>query len=306
MDAQRLLNRIEELGITGKSYALARRLLDRASNQWTVFLSREEACELCEVTNWASARRSLNRLQDAGLIGLHTNMQAYVYFLEPPDEAPDAAESARLRAPTAREEADDLTEARRNCAPARTNCADRALTARQRAVSAHSQGLGSTRDWDWEGISHPLPDPVVLEGGAGETAPDVPEVRDSAQKRRGTPAAAISPAEQARSVRLLTDPEVGLGEQVALQTAERFPFRELRRQVFRYLRDRDDGKARSPGCIPQRAAQPKRFPATITEADRLTALWQRHADEADTADEEQELRRKYDPQMWDQEDEHGQ
>lgn len=299
MDTESLRRRIRELkqaGLLSRASAdLAGDLLDRVSNQWTLFLSREEACAVCGVTNWASARRSLNRLKDAGLIGLHTNMQAYVYFLEPPADEPDRAESARSRAETAREEADDLTEPRQNCAPPRRNRADRAEIARQRAESARLPRDQGSRDWDREGISLPIPDPVVLEGDAGETAPDAPKVRGRAQKRRGE---TIPPAEQARSVRLLTDPKVGLGEQAALQTAQGYPFEEIRRQVFRYLRDRADGKAHSPGCIPQRVAQPKRFPATITEEDRASPLWARHADADDHDAEAEERRRKYDPNCW--------
>lgn len=120
MDAPTLRKRIADLqsagALTRASAYLAGALLDRASDQWTLMLTREQTCEVCGVTNWASARRSLNRLQDAGLIGLHTNMRAYVYFLEPPADELNRAESARDRAETARPEPEDLTASRRNCA----------------------------------------------------------------------------------------------------------------------------------------------------------------------------------------------
>ena len=142
----------------------------------------------------------------------------------------------------------------------------------------------------------PLPSHPNLEGGAGGNPETEPKRRGSAQKRRGE---AIPPAEQARSVRLLTDPEVGLGERNALQVAEQYPFAAVRAQVFRYLRDHADGKARSAGCIPQRLAQPKRVPAAVTEADRAGPLWQRHHTADETAEmETEERRRKYDPAYW--------
>jgi hypothetical protein len=297
VDAQTLIDHAKALKATGvikaTAYTVARQLIDRASDQWTVMLTREEACELCGVTNWASARRSLKRLEEVGFIGLHTNMRAYVYFLEPAAALPASAESARERAETARAEADDLTEPRQNCAPARTNGAIRAETARQRAVlDSLPRDQGSPRDWERD-IPIPIPS-EVLEGGAGETDPDAPEVRDSAQFRPNG-------AEQARAVALLTDDEVGLSPYMAIQAATRYSFAEIRRAVFRYLRDRADGKADSPGCLPYRLANPKRFPATISEADRASALWVRHADADDYDAEAEERRRKYDPQFWAQE-----
>jgi hypothetical protein len=294
MDAASLRNRIVELqqagALTRASAWLAGALLDRVSDQWTVMLTREQACEACGVTNWASARRSLNRLADAGLIGLHTNMRAYVYFLEPPQAEPARAETARERAETARAEPEDLTEPRQNCAPPRRNRADRAEIARQRAETARTPRKDQDQDQQQEGRIDPSYPAVDPSGGAGGTE-TAPEVRASAQKRRGTrpddqPAAPagpqhIPPAEQARSVRLLTDPEVGLYPKLAGDAAERYGFREIAAQVFRYLRDRAAGQVRSPGCIPQRLAKPEQFPAQLEADDLEHDLWLRHASEAD-------------------------
>ncbi len=286
MDADSILDYMHALELRGVSYNVARRLLDRASNQWTVFLTREDACELCEVTNWASARRSLKRLADAGLIAVHTNEMAYIRFLEPPTAQTDRAESARTRAVSAQPDPEDLTdraETARTRAPSARQCAE---TARTRALSAHSQGLGS-RDQGREG-NDPIPPNPDLDGGAGGNRPEMPKLRGSAHSQR------IPPAEQARSVRLLTDPEIGLSESQALAAAVLHPFDAIRAQAFRYLRDHAAGKARSPGCIPQRLAQPQRFPAAVSESDRASPLWQRHHTEAETYElEAAERRAKY-------------
>lgn len=286
MDADSLLSYMHALKLRGKSYSVARRLLDRTSNHWTVFLTREEACELCEVTNWASARRSLKRLADAGLIACHTNELAYIRFLEPPAAAEDRAETARTRALSAQPESDDLTA----CAE---SARQRAENARQRAESARTRAvLATPKDQDQDQLQEGRNDPSYpafpLDGGAGGNQPQAPKVRGSAQSR-------IDPAEQARSVRMLTDPDVGLYPKLASDAAERHPFRAIAAQVFRYLRDRDARKVRSPGCIPQRLARPDMFPAEMEIDDFDRDLWLRHASDDDLEWGQGAARRKYIP-----------
>ena len=114
MDADTILRHIEASNVTGNEYRTARRLLDRVSNHWTVLISREEACAVCGVTTWAAARRALNKLEEAGLIGLHTNNLAYVDFIEPIQNGAGRAETDHQRAEMAREEPEYLTEPRHN------------------------------------------------------------------------------------------------------------------------------------------------------------------------------------------------
>lgn len=286
MDYDSVLSHIETSDLTGVEYRTARRLLDRASNQWTVLLSREEACDVCGVSDWGAARKSLKRLEEKGVIAVHTNNLAYVRLF---DRAPDAstrAETARQRAETTRE---DLTEPRQNCAPARRNGANRVKTARQRAVlDGLPRDQGSPRDWEGGDLPS-LPSPIVLEGGAGETAESASGEAASAPKRRGTP---VDPADAVRSVGLLTDPEVGLSDHVAVQVAEKYTWEEVRRAVFRFVRDRRDGKANGPGCLPHRLAKPERFPSTISGEDLESDLWQRHHTPEECY---QEIRRKWIP-----------
>ncbi len=103
------------------------------------------------------------------------------------------------------------------------------------------------------------PTQPALEGGPGETGPDP------------TPSA----AEQERSYALLTDPDVGASDQLAAELALRYPFEQVRRQVFRYLRDFADDRVHSVGVL--RSRLQRRLPATITDRDRASELWQRHS-----------------------------
>ena len=94
---------------------------------------------------------------------------------------------------------------------------------------------------------------------------------------------------------LLTDPEVGLYPKVANEVVEKYTFREIAAQVFRYLRDHAKGKAYSPGCIPGRLSKPDQFPAEVDLDDFESALWLRHADESDREWAAEARRRMYIP-----------
>jgi hypothetical protein len=80
-------------------------------------------------------------------------------------------------------------------------------------------------------------------------------------------------------VALLTDPDVRLDPKLAKALAAQYQFDEIRRQVFRLIRDLGTGKVKHPNAIKARLA--KRFAATITEQDRASPLWARHATAAD-------------------------
>lgn len=273
MDHATILDAIESSLLSAAEYRLARRLLDRVSNQWTVYLTREQACTLCGTETWAGARKMLNRLADAGIIQLHTNNCAYITFLGRADLGTQRAQNDANRAESARP---TEPQPRQNDAPARQNGAFRADLGTYRADLARVPRDQGSRDWDRDGRDIPS---LPSEGGAGE---------DGQPKRRGP----IDPAESVRSVALLTDPDVGLSEAQAVEVAAKHPWQEVRRQVFRYMRDVEDGKAAGPGCLPYRIGHPRKFPAQLTEGDRASPLWQRHHSEEETAAMEAEERRR--------------
>jgi hypothetical protein len=127
-------------------------------------------------------------------------------------------------------------------------------------------------------------------GGAGGPEP-APKLRDGAPER-------IDPAEQTRSVQLLTHSAVGVYPKLAAETAAVYSFRKIAAQVFRYFRDHAAGGAFSPGCIPGRLSKPEQFPAEMELEDFQTDLWLDHAGEDDLEWGRQAIRRKYIPEEY--------
>jgi hypothetical protein len=255
IDYASILENIETADITLREYRAARRMLDRISDQGTLYLDRQEACDLFGTGTWNDARRILGELKKKGVIECHTNNRAYVIF---------CAESAHPRAEIAHPRADSAQSE----APAEEGqCADsahpRAEIAHPRADSAYrcAESARANRQANRQANNSTLDSlPSKPEEGSGETpAPDT--------------------AQQARSVALLTDPDVRLDPQLARALAKAYPFEEIRRQIFRLMRDLGTGKVKHPNAIKARLA--KRFSATITEQDRASPLWARHATAAD-------------------------
>ncbi len=99
------------------------------------------------------------------------------------------------------------------------------------------------------------------------------------------------PEEAERSFRLLTDPEVGLGEKQAMRLARVHAFPWLLRQVFAWRRDLEAGRVSGPGALVSRCD--RHFSAgELTERDRASPLYRRYVSEADEAEER---RRRYIP-----------
>jgi hypothetical protein len=67
---------------------------------------------------------------------------------------------------------------------------------------------------------------------------------------------------------------VGLDPATAAELAREYPLAEILRQVARYRRDLADGSVRSPMVLRRRLA--RRYAATVTDADRASALFMRH------------------------------
>ena len=107
-----------------------------------------------------------------------------------------------------------------------------------------------------------------------------------------------TPPEQARSYALLTDPDVCLDARTAREFATDFGFEHLLRHVCVWRSELAAGKVRGPGALVNRIRQ--NLGGMITEADRASPLYRRHVPQEETqASEDEERRRKYDPQFWD-------
>ncbi len=246
------LDNIENADITLREYRAARRMLDRVSDQGTLYLEREDACTLFGVNSWADVRRILGALKEAGVIDCHTNKRAYVLFMTPEMRAESVhprAENAHTRADSAQPESIPESEPRAESAhPRAENAHPRAESARGCTDSARAYRL---RQANRQANDNP-PKP---EGGMGEAEP--------------------ADDEQARSVALLEDPEIGLDHTMASGLAQTYPFEEIRKQVFRFVRDRQAGTVKSAGVLGSRLK--RKFAASVTDRDRTSELWCRHA-----------------------------
>ncbi len=242
MDTAPFLRVIDSADISAREYRAARKMLDRVSDQGSIFMEQDEACALFGVTSWGDVRRILHGLQDAGVIDFHTNRRAYVTFRA--ESAQPRAENAHRRADSAQSEGPQKLKNRAESAQ------PRAENAHRRADSAHAPRLTNTG----RQAKEILPDP---EGGLGET----PEPVES---------------EQQQSKALLMEPEIGLDPTMAAQLAGQYRFEEIRRQAFRFLRDRQAGSVKSAGVLKSRLA--RKFAATVTETDRASPLWAKYGD----------------------------
>jgi hypothetical protein len=95
-----------------------------------------------------------------------------------------------------------------------------------------------------------------------------------------------------RSIDLLTDPAVGCTVDFATKLAAKHPFVQIRLQVFQALRQMAEPgtTVKSIGVIRHRLEVGAA--ATVTDADRASALWQRHETEEEASEAR---RRKYVP-----------
>ncbi len=246
MDTAPFLRVVDSADITPREYRAARKMLDRVSDQGSIYLEQDEACALFGVTSWGDVRRILHGLKGAGVIDFHTNRRAYVTFCRAESVQP-RAEKAQPRAESAQNDEPETLKNRAESAQ------PRAGNAHRRAESARAYRLTNTG----RQAKEILPEP---EGGLGET-PE-PEADDEAERQH--------------SKALLMEPEIGLDDTLATQLAADYPFEQVRRQVFRFLRDRRAGTVKSAGVLRSRLA--RNFAATINETDRASPLWAKYGD----------------------------
>jgi hypothetical protein len=253
---------IEAADLPLAEYRAARRLLDRALHtKGYLHLETDECVRLCGVNHWGSATRIFRRLATAGIIEFHSNSRAYVRFIERAESVADRAKSARDEEGRAESVADRADSARDSGEGRAESVSGRAESVVDRADLARPPHTGARASWQaiqLQAGRQEIPACLPAEGGAGETAQPEP---DAAPNNSG--------------YRLLTDPEVRLDASTARRLAADYDLDELLRQVMRLRRDIETGNARSWAAL---AARLKRgFAATITDADRQSDLYRRHA-----------------------------
>lgn len=252
-------------------------------NTGQVNMTWEELASVTGCENVNAARRHLGRMQGSKLIHYSTNDYVYVTWLAwlrdgandgdgmaggQSNDVDVARSRADSSAPTRQldKEVDQESELFGEAdAPvvARRRAARRAgalAVARGRAGQSHARGLFVSQSTN------------QLQGKGEQT---------------NKPTAAIASTEQARSVALLMDGEVGLSLGVAWELAARHRFEELVRQVMSWRRQMAAGMVSDSGALVHRIRQG--FGATVTDADRVSGLYRRHCGD----EVEVEQRRSY-------------
>jgi hypothetical protein len=290
-----IAKRINGLGLRAPVYRTARKLLDLAHpDNGLVRLTYDEALDVVETTADNTVRSHLVQLAAADLITYRRNAVVSIYFhhwtdVVQPDDPPardSRAQRSKSTSERSQDEPENLTDDEEVIAErsksisdgsqARDLIADGSKSTSERSNRALSdQPIGGYRQARQAIHDDPACQP---KGGLGGKRPEPPEIE--------------------RSVTLLTDIDVGLDEEMATRIAQRYSFDAIRAHVFRYLRDRaaaagKNPAVRSPAVIETRLR--KGWPATITESDKRSELWDRHAAEDEREDSEAARRAKYIP-----------
>ena len=249
-----------------------------------VAISQAEASAICGIA-WGTMRRQLGQLAKAHLIHYSTNGDGYLYctfkafvFDQP---SKNSTPDARGRAPNVEkfdgwraQESDaengtrvDARQTSKNSTPdARGRAPDAANLTHARAIDLD---LNTGRKVGRKDQPTYLP-----EGGTGEGGPDEDE--------------------QASSVALLTDPDVGMWEQTARRLAARYPFDRILRHVLHWRYQYEQGDVTSPMVLESRLARGMGPP--IGPGARASPLYRRHMHDADSNGEtEADRRRRYIP-----------
>lgn len=291
-----LVDRLDTLDVSANLYRTAVRLARRANGYGAIVLSHEQLREIVGTDSDDTARSHLIKLHKAGLLWFRRNSVISVSFVQQPvittraNRAPDdqidrVARDVEVGGRACGDQFDhdvisngDEDETERACGEQKDHGTREKITTRaKRSSGDHPIGRLVGRP---VGGSIPTNQPGGVRGGEPQTV-----------------TATALTADQRRTVALLTDPEVGMDAVTATKLAQKHAFAFVRAHVFAVLDDMRQGKVQKIYVLPSRLSRggtPK-----ITDVDRQSALWKRHADEQDDAqwqrDAEEDLRRKYIP-----------
>ena len=277
------------LGKTAKVNALL--LLDLAhADNGHVMITWDELAALWGVAV-PTSRRHLGDLQTANVLHYSTNgdrQTIYINFkawvrarVDARNSSPESTKNARgsdenrawARGAETEPEADD----QKTRVDARNSSPESTKNARGRAISGadltRTRGLDPDPNTGREVGRKDLPT-YQPDGGEGEDGPDQDE--------------------QARSIALLTDPDVGMWRSTATELAVQYPFDEILRHVIAWRWQFEAGEVRSPRVLVGRLRRSAGLP--LTERDRSSPLYLRHISEDEVmAQRHAELLNKYLP-----------
>ena len=256
MHSPAITARIEAADLPATTYRTARRLLDLASEDGHVTLTKDTMLDLCGTDKWNTVRAHLGQLTRAGIIHYSTNSMVYVNFV--------IAERSNLTS-----ERSSVTSERSHPTP--PMIAERAQMTSERSqdapVIAERSFVTSERA---QMTSERSNEPSL--GRLGKVG------------RLGTDQTTYLPTlddltdEQRRAVALLTDPDVGLVEASAIEHATAYSWTHILRMVANWYTDVQDGDVTGPGALHTRL-QRNWTVGPITADFRRSDLCARHAPE---------------------------
>lgn len=268
-----VVDQITDANLAPETRTTALRLLRIAHPEnGHVAISKQEACELAGGIVWGSLQRQLGQLAKAHLIHYSTNGDGLVYCT-----FKAFVLHANAKNSTSNVEQIDVADQERE-APARL---DRRLNAKNSTsnvdgidATSHARALDLDLDLNTGKKVGRKDLPTYLpSGGAGDGGPD--------------------PDEQARSVALLTDPDVGMWEQTARQLAARYPFENILRHVMHWAYQFGQGDVTSAMVLEARLARAQGPP--IGPGARASPLYRRHVQVDTDGETEMDRRRRYIP-----------
>lgn len=277
-----VVDQITEADLPPETRTTALRLLRLAHPEnGHVAITKQDACELAGGVVWKTVQRQLGQLSKAHLVHYSTNGDGFIYC---------TFKAFVLSDPHAKGKKStwggDLTAA--DAERIYTNDTDGSDPARS---NPHTKGKKST--WEGDGVlstSHARALDLDLNTGRKVGRKDQPTYLPEGGAGEGSP----DQDEQAQSVALLTDPDVGMWEQTARQLAARYPFDRILRHVLHWRYQFEQGDVTSPMALESRLARADGPP--IGPGARASPLYLRHMPGVDAYGEtEQDRRRRYIP-----------
>ena len=246
MDRPSIITRIEAADLPATTYRTARRLLDLASDDGHIMLSKADMLVACGTDKWNTVRAHLGQLTRAGIIHYSTNAQCYVNFV--------IAERSNLTSERSfvtseRAQPDDSTRAERAQMTSERSHDDPTRAERSSVTSERAQMTSERSN-----------EPSL--GRLGKVG------------RLGTDQTTYLPTlddltdEQRRAVALLTDPDVGLVEASAIEHATAYSWTHILRMVANWYTDVQDGTPGFSATGPSAPSPPTFAAATSAPAMR--------------------------------------
>ena len=267
-----VVDQITEANLPPETRTTALRLLRLAHPEnGHVAITKQDACELAGGIVWGSLQRQLGQLAKAHLIHYSTNGDGLVYctfkaFVLRANAKNSTPNVDGFDATDQDHEEPARLDRRANAKNSTPNVDGFDATSHARAIDLD---LNTGRKVGRKDQPTYLPG-----GGVGEGGPDEDE--------------------QAQSVALLTDPDVGMWGQTARRLAAMYPFERILRHVMHWRYQFEQGEVTSPMALESRLARADGPP--IGPGARASPLYRRHVQGADADGEtEQDRMRKYIP-----------